>query len=362
MKLGLFVSVIVLAVAGLFLRPVPHWSFELGTPATLGTGAEFETIFEHNSQLGVAHAPAFAVRDGALELVWFDGIRESHNDVEIFHATVPLNTYSATPGAPILSRQKMSNAMMPRQTILTLGNTIFDAADTGYFVTVVTLGGWAAAGIAHWDPDGGVGRKLNLSSVIARSHLVRSPMVGMQDGFRLVPAYFEVSEGYGVTALVDAQNRVRGQGTMRGEFAGIQPMIVPLSDKRAVALLRKFDKRQTQMLVSWTEDGGASWSSPQQTNIANPNAPVAAVRLEDGRVLMAYSVAEDDARTLRFATSDDDGASWIQGRKIDTSDTGSLRYPMMAVLPDGRIALTYSSGTKTSVLLHVLSADWAVAQ
>ena len=362
MKLGLLCVAFLLAIAGLFLRPEPDWRFVVPPTPVAGTGEEFETVFDYTSPLGVAHAPAISVREGGLDLMWFDGLRESHNDVVIRQARIPFSTGPVPDSRVLLSRQQISAAMQPRQTILTLGNTITDARTGGHFVTVVTLGGWAAASVAHWDGARAQARKLNLSPFIARSHLVKSPVVAMRNGYRMLPAYFEVSEGYGVAALIDGQNRVRAQSDMRGDFAGIQPMIVPLSEQSAVALLLKFDLNQCNMLVSRSEDGVFSWSPAKPTNIANPNAPVAAVLLEGGRILMAYSVAEDAAKTLRFAVSEDAGETWAPGRDIDVSETGSLRYPMMAVLPDGRIALTYSAATKTRVLVHILSLDWALAQ
>lgn len=362
MKLALLSAVVLLSLVGGFLRPEPQWGFVVPPTPAVGTGERFETVFDYISQLGVAHAPGLSVREDGLELVWFDGLRESHNDVVIRQAHIPFSIEPVADSTVLLSRQKISVAMQPRQTILTLGNTISDAGSGGQFVTVVTLGGWAASSIAHWDENLGAARKLNLSPVIARSHLVKSPVVTMQSGYRMLPAYFEVSEGYGVAALIDAQNRVRAQSVMTGDFAGIQPMIVPLSEQTAVALLRKFDRKQSNMLVSQSQDGGKSWSAPVPTNIANPNAPVAAVLLDGGRILMAHSVAEDAAKTLRFAVSDDQGQTWVPGRDIDVSSAGSLRYPMMAVLPDGQIALTYSADNKTRVLVHILSLDWALGQ
>jgi hypothetical protein len=35
---------------------------------------------------------------------------------------------------------------------------------------------------------------------------------------------------------------------------------------------------------------------------------------------------------------------------------------MMQVLGDGRIAVTYSFGSKAGIVAHVLSADWALGQ
>ncbi|SEO69206.1 BNR repeat-like domain-containing protein [Salinihabitans flavidus] len=352
-RAGLLGTIALLAVAGLWLRAEPPWRFAPAGKAALNTGDSFETVFHHTSKEGVAHAPAL-VNDGT-EVIWFDGLREGHNDVRILQAQLESGEVS-----DLLTRQALSAQMVPPQTILTLGNTVDDGTGDGWLATVVSLGGWAAASIAH--VANGRGRKLSLSPILNRSNLTKSPVVPMSGGWRMLPAYFEMEGGHGVAALIDERGRVRAQAVMRGKFRGIQPMIVPMSDTRAVALLRRFDRSNDRLLASWTSDGGQSWNTPEPLNLPNPSAPVAAVPLADGRLLMLFNDAPDSADTLRFASSADGGRSWTMGRILDGPGQGPLRYPMMTVLADGRIAVTYSAQGKTEIRVHVLSADWALAE
>ena len=345
--------IVLLAAAGLWLRPVPDWRFAPAPRTALGTGSSFETVFRHTSEQGVAHAPSLVSR--GTEVIWFDGIREGHNDVRVLRA--PLETGEVT---NLLTRQALSARMVPPQTILTLGNTVDDGTGAGMFATVVTLGGWAAASIAH--VTDGNARKLSLSPLLNRSHLTKSPVVPMSGGWRVLPAYFEMEGGHGVVALIDPHGRVRAQTVIFGEFSGIQPVIVPLSDTNALAILRRFDRLDDRLLASWTNDGGASWSAPEALDLPNPRAPVAAVPLADERLLMLYNDASDSAKVLRFAVSDDGGRSWKPGLVLDGPGNGQVRYPMMEVLADGRIAVTYSAKDKTEVLVHTLTADWALAE
>lgn len=211
---ALLIAAGIAALSGLILRPAPDWRFADPPMARTGTGGGIETVFTYTSTLGVAHAPAFVLGPDGREIVWFDGIRESHNDVEILQANL-----SDSEVRSVLSRRSVSQLMSPRQTILTLGNTIGDVESNNYFATVVTIGGWAAASIAHVTET--QARKLNLSPLIARSHLVKSPVVPMANGMLMVPAYFELSEGYGVAALLNEDRRVIDQSVMRGGFSGI---------------------------------------------------------------------------------------------------------------------------------------------
>lgn len=349
-----FVGLIaLLAATGLWLRPAPEWRFAPAEKAALRIGAEFETVFRHRSDQGVAHAPALI--SGGTEVAWFDGIREGHNDVRILEADLATGEVSER-----LTRQGLSARMVPPQTILTLGNTVGDGTEAGLFATVVSLGGWAAASIAHVTGDRA--RKLSLSPLLNRSTLTKSPVVPMLGGWRLLPAYFEMDGGYGVAALVDARGRVRAQSVIRGDLAGIQPLIVPISATDAVALLRRFDRSNDRLLASWSEDGGASWSPPEPLDLPNPNAPVAAVPLVDGRLLMLFNDSPHSAEVLRFAVSGDGGRTWSPGRVLDGPGQGQLRYPVMQILSDGRIAVAYSAQDKTEIRTHALSADWALSE
>jgi predicted neuraminidase len=344
-------SIVVLAATGLWLRPAPEWRFAPVEKAALRSGVAFETVFSHTSDQGVAHAPAL-VEDGS-GVIWFDGLREGHNDVRILRA--PLSSGKVS---ELMTRQGLSAQMVPPQTILTLGNAVDDGTGEGKFATVVSLGGWAAASIAHVSQ--GQARKLSLSPFLNRSNLVKSPVVAMSDGWRMVPAYFELKSGHSVMALIDPLGRVRGQSAIHGEFAGIQPLIVPYSATDAVALLRRDHRSNDRLLASWTADGGASWSPPEPLDLPNPGAPVAAVKLADGRILMLFNDAPQSADVLRFASSADGGHTWTMGRILDGPGKGQLRYPMMTVLEDGRIAATYSTHDKTGIQVHVLTADWAL--
>lgn len=360
LRLALAGIALALAAFAFASRPAPEWRFAAPDLPDPALEASFETVFAYRSPEGTAHAPAIIPggAEGDFALLWFDGIRESHNDVRILGVTYPEG------GAPaeVLTRQSVSADMVPAQTVLTLGNTIGDGAG-GLFATTVSLGGWAASSVTHLPGAGGVlaeGRRLNLSPLLARSHLVKSPVVAMADGGHVLPTYFEMGNAYGVAARLDAAGRVRGQSDMRGGPLAIQPMIVPTSQTEAVALLRNFAPSGRVLLASWTEDGGQTWSAPQALDLPNPSAPVAAVPLSDGRLLMAFNTASDHADTLGFAVSGDGGRTWEQGAVLGAQGGGALRYPMMRVLGDGRIALTYSNGGKSGIAAHVFTESWAV--
>ena len=346
-------------------RDVPlEWRFAV-PPRIVAQGAPFfETVLDHTAPSGQAHSPAIALTDDGFDILWFQGSEEARADVDIFAARLTRGPEGWTAAAPRrhVTRRALGAAMAPGQLVVTLGNTIENEAVPGaLYATTVSVGGWAMASVAdiRMGADGPQqARKLNLSPLLNRSHLVKSPMVAYADGSYALPAYFEMGQMHGLLVRTDGQGRVRDTARMdaRG-LQPIQPMVVPLGARRAVAFLRDFDTARGRLLISHTEDGGQSWSRVRQTDIANPSAPVAALSLGGARILIAMN--DDPARPqdLRLSLSEDGGAHWRLLHVIAPED-GALRYPMLRQLPDGDFALTYSQGTKRGIKAHVFNAAW----
>jgi len=341
------------------------WQFALPAPLPATGEGRFETVLDYRPETGQAHAPAILPRDGGLSVVWFEGSAEAQPDVDIRGVDLIRNGdgWQVSDPAPRLTRAALGRALEPRQLVVTLGNTVAHEAMPGrFFATVVSVGGWAMAAIADvtMSPAGPVtARKLDLSPILNRSFLVKSPMLAYADGSHALPAYFEMGPTFGALVRFDAKGRVRDRRWMRSRRAKvIQPMIVPLDARRALAFLRDFDRSGTLWLCR-SADGGQSWSAPEPTSRPNPSAPVAALALGDGRILMA---ANDDATApdaLILSISGDEGASWREIHRL--SGPGALRYPMLRRVGDA-IALVHSTGGKRGIAAHIMSASWLAAR
>lgn len=345
-----------------------EWSFAVSTPPAPQGAPRFETVFDYSVDQGVAHAPAIALREGGADIVWFQGSSEAQPDVEIYRARLtrtPDGTWQADAPAAIITSPALGDVFTPQQLVVTLGNTIEnEAKPDSLYATVVSVGGWAMASVADVTMRDGHpvhARKLNLSPFLNRSFLVKSPMVAYADGSHGLPAYFEMGSTYGALVRFDEKGRVRDQRRMTGDgVKPIQPMVVPLDADRGVAFLRDFND-SGRLYVSRTADGGQSWSRAEATDIAHPNAPVAALPVSGGRLLMALNGDAQSADLLHLAVSEDDGATW---RVIQTLDRkpGDARYPMLRRLDDGDILLVYSHGTKTGLRAVVMNEAWVAAQ
>lgn len=365
--LALAVVSLGLSAAAWARHPQLDWRFSVpALPGAKGAPA-FETVFDYTVPEGQAHAPGIVVNDDGFSLVWFEGSAEAQADVDIHGANITRqgDGWIASPPAPQATRSGIGAAFDPPELVVTLGNTIENEAQPGgLYATVVSVGGWAMASVAdlRMGAEGPVqARKLNLSPLLGRSHLVKSPMVAYADGSHALPAYFEMGAAHALLARLDAHGRVIDTRRMpSGSVKAIQPMIVPLDETRAVAFLRDFDP-SFRLWLSRTEDGGQSWSPVEPTDISNSSAPVAALRLSDGRILAAMNDDPDRRHELRLSVSDDAGRTWQMIHRLH-DDAGDARYPMLRRLPSGEIALAYSRATKRGIRAHVVNEAWVAAQ
>ncbi|MGI3209614.1 exo-alpha-sialidase [Roseovarius tibetensis] len=364
--LGLALSSVVISAVAIRRDAPLDWRFAAIAPLPTGAQPRFETVFDHTVDTGQAHAPAIVLRENGFGLVWFTGSAEAQPGVDIHGVDVTRQAdgWDVTDPAPVVTCRDLARAFAPRQLVVTLGNTIENQGRSGgLYVTAVSVGGWAMAAIADVTMGGQGGphhaRKLNLSPLLNRSFLVKSPMIAYADGSHGLPAYFEMGPTYGALVRFDTQGRVRDQRRMRGLGAKvIQPMIVPLDATRAVALLRDFDHSGV-LWLSRTEDGGRTWSTATRTDRPNPGAPVAALSLGDGRLLMAANDDPAAPNDLVLSLSRDSGETWRALHRF-TGD-GALRYPMLRQVGDD-LVLAYSTGGKRGITAHVFNAAWISVQ
>lgn len=363
--LGLAALSLCLSAVALRRDVPPKWRFALPAPLPVAGPARFETVFQYEVTEGEAHAPCIVVRATGFDVLWFQGSKETARDVDIHGVKIRRDggTWQVSASVPVLTRAGLEAAFEPVQRVVTLGNTIENEGRARHlYTTPVSIGGWAMASVADVDmgPDGPVcARKLNLSPLLNRSFLVKSPMVTYADGNHGLPAYFEMGQSYGVLVRLDKAGRVRDQRRLRAAGARlIQPMIVPLNARRAVAFLR--DLGGSGLLWrSMTEDGGQSWTRPIPTERANAHAPVAALWLGARRMVMAANDDADAPGDLILSLSEDEGRTWRALRRFE--GPGARRYPMLRRVGDS-VALVYSTGTKHGIAVHLFNAAWVAGQ
>lgn len=239
--LGLAVLSLCLSLWAIRADTPPEWRLALPAPVEMTGAPVFETVFDYTPETGQAHSPAIRLTEDGFDLMWFQGSAEAQADVDIHAARFfrGADGWQAGPVHLLLTRNDLGAAMVPRQIVVTLGNTIENEAVPGaLYATVASVGGWAMASVADVrmaDGRPAQARKLSLSPVLNRSNLVKSPMVEYADGSHALPAYFEMGATHGLLVRLDGHGRVRDTrriGAARGAGKPIQPMIVALSETR----------------------------------------------------------------------------------------------------------------------------------
>jgi predicted neuraminidase len=171
------------------------------------------------------------------------------------------------------------------------------------------------------------------------------PSSSEHDGWR---AHFERTSDLGRTWV---HSGPINDGTT---FSAIQPTLLVHGDERLQALFRS---RQGNIVESWSDDGGRTWSALAATTLPNPNAGFDAVTLADGRHLLVYNhttITEGEwggpRSPLNVAVSDD-GRTW-QAAVVLEDEPGEYSYPAVIQSDDGLVHVTYT--WKRTRIKHVV--------
>jgi predicted neuraminidase len=288
---------------------------------------------------------------GELMAVWFGGSREGARDVSLFTARYDRQGGSWT--APVKVVDRASAQVELGRSIRKVGNALLfpDQFGTVWLVYVtVTVGGWSgsALNVKSSRDDGRTwteSERLTLNPLFNFSSLVRNKPIYAADGRIGVPIYHEFFSTYPQVLWLTpgADGRVadyRVQSFPEGRGL-IQPAVVAYGENRAAMFLRDHTA-QRRLRASWSDDGGWTWSTPVAGTLPNPDAAVDALRLRDGRMLLAYNDASQGRDNLRLAVSSDEGRTWQAGPYIEREAGSEFSYPHLTEDPQGRVHLTYT--------------------
>ncbi|HEX3130851.1 MAG TPA: sialidase family protein [Thermoanaerobaculia bacterium] len=140
----------------------------------------------------------------------------------------------------------------------------------------------------------------------------------------------------------------------QGANLGIIPVVGPGGVLHAVWFHVNGNNCPCSILSSRSEDGGSTWSAPVKmadvrgasvSGLRTGGLPTAAVDPRNGRL---YAAWQDDLGTggidgIFLARSEDGGGTWSAPELVSGSDPASSFTPALAVGPTGRVALSYYS-------------------
>ncbi len=122
----------------------------------------------------------------------------------------------------------------------------------------------------------------------------------------------------------------------------LEPCILVHPNNTLQALCRTSMGR---IIETWSYDNGESWSPLIATSLPNSNAGFDALRLKDGRYLLAYNHSSDegDRSTLNVALSKD-GINWEAALLVENDEKRieEFAYPSIIQTEDSLVHMTYS--------------------
>ncbi|KAE9647834.1 hypothetical protein EJA70_03900 [Pseudomonas sp. PB103] len=304
--------------------------FALSTPAVdaalQAPGPMYSSRFVSSELNDFVHSSSVtSLPGGDLMAVWFAGSREGAADVQI--RTARYDAKTAEWGAEQVLATRESTRDGTRRYIRKLGNPVIALAPDQrlwMFYVSVSVGGWATSAInvmvsddlgRNWTAP----RQLITSPFFNISTLVRAAPVFHADGSIGLPVYHEFMGKFAEYLYLSADGAVVDKFRISRGKHSLQPTIVPLDGRRAVAMLRYAGDTHHRVLASRTEDAGQTWSEPYPLEPANPNSSLAAVGTHDNGLLVALNDLQDGRFKLSLYGTDANLNDWRSVIELDQS-------------------------------------------
>jgi predicted neuraminidase len=288
--------------------------------------------------------------DGRLAAVWCGGSREGARDVAVWWATRgPLAQDQWTAPRPIVTTE--SAAQETFRFVRKLGNPLVVAEKGGRLTLLyvsVAVGGWSGSSLnikqsldggETWSPS----QRLGLSPFFNVSELVKNNAQPLTDGGWAVPVYHEAFGKFPeVLWLQPGSGRVEAvKSRVFGGRSAFQPALVAIAPQRALLLCRAAGS-VPEICITRTTDAGRHWAAPRPSGLPNSNSGLDALRLGDGRLLLAFNDTTAGRDNLRLALSSDEGNTWRRARTLAAEPGAEFSYPFLLQTSDGLVHVSYT--------------------
>ena len=319
--------------------PVP---LATASPAVIRSGFIYE-----EAPYPSCHASTIVeLAPGELAAAWFGGTRERHPDVGIWLArhengrwqkAVEVATGEQSDGPRLPTWNPV--LFQPKDAPLHLFYKVGPSPSKWWGMLITSTDGGRTWSQPRRLPDGVLGPIKNKPVVLPDgSWLSPSSTEGNPEGWL---THFERSRDQGRTW------QIIGPVEQGRDFDAIQASILFHRDGQLQAVMRT---RQGSVGMTWSRDGGDTWTPIAATELPNPNSGTDAVTLQDGRQLIVYNhyghrpdeSGKGNRYPLDVAVSED-GIVWDRVLKLETEpNKAGYAYPAVIQAADGRVHITYT--------------------
>ena len=332
-------SLLLLATAALAPAKVP---LAASSAAVLRSGFIFQ-----EAPYPSCHASSIVeVSPGRLAAAWFGGTHERHADVGIWFALhdgqrwLPA-TEVATGVQADGSRLPTWNPVLfqPPEGPLHLFYKVGPSPSKWWGMLITSSDGGKTWSEPRRLPEGILGPIKNKPVVLRDgSWLSPSSTEGTPEGWVV---HFEHSQDQGRTWQIIGPV-AKGRG-----LDAIQPSILFHANGDLQALCRT---RQGAVGMTWSRDGGKTWTPIAAAELPNPNSGTDAVTLADGRQLIVYNHfahrPDESGKGNRYPLDvalSSDGIVWDRVLTLETEpNRAGYAYPAVIQAQDGSVHITYT--------------------
>ena len=364
-------------IVKLFNQPISS-EFVVNTiserPLSVSSEMKSEEFFitdfaSHQSTPEVHSATAIELSNNNIIAFWYGGTREGHKDVNIYKNIWDNSQQKWGKESSIITRLKTRDATS--RYIRKLGNPVVTRGpdkSLWLFYVSVSIGGWAGSSInliisqdegLNWSAP----KRLITSPFLNISTLLKGSAIHYTDGTIGLPVYHEFLGKFGELLRLDASGDVIDKTRLSWGKTTLQPIVLPLSPSHGLSMMRYHGEPPYRILSQKSSDSGLSWTALEKTQLPNPNAGIHAIRLFNGKLLLAFNNHETEREDMSLATSNDDGKTWnlqkvIEKLHLDIPDNGKqFSYPWLLQTRNGHIHLLYT-WHKSHIKHRVFNSTW----
>lgn len=350
---------------------VEPWTFVVDVPQTPIRGdleIRGQTITPPDEK-DFVHGPSIIETPTGLLAFWYRAVYEGANNAELVSARFDGTRWSPT--AVVTNSNAVARDV--GLTVKSLANPVpfrRSPNEIWLFFAASRLSGWATCEIMlirstdngqTWGPA----QRIYTSPFLNMSHLTKSLPIRLSGDRIALPAYHEMNRKYPVMFILDGNGRVIDRLRMgNGGKVGYQPSIIPTGPTTAIAFVRRLNSARPQrILISRTSDAGRTWTRPTPTDLPNPGGPIAAIRYDDTRILLAFNDDPDEETNVKLAFSNLDGTSFrrigMVAHKDDQLKDDAVAYPFLIESEPGQFDVVFSRPPPMRAIDHVrVSSAW----